>query len=98
LNTYPFDRAVGATGLTPFFDSPSEISKVINTTNAIESMNMSLRKLSKNRGSFHSDEALVKMFYLALRNISVKCSMPTRDWKASLTRFTIELRERLSDL
>ena len=52
--------------LTPFFDYPPEIRKVIYTTNAIESVNMSLRKLTKNRGSFPSDDALLKLFYLAL--------------------------------
>lgn len=73
--------------LIPFFDYPPEIRKVIYTTNAIESVNMSLRKLTKNRGSFPSDEALLKLFYLALRNISKKWTMPIRDWKAALTRF-----------
>ena len=82
--------------LTPFFDYPAEIRKVIYTTNAIESINMGLRKLSKNRGSFPSDEALIKLFYLALRNISQKWSMPIRDWKAALTRFTIEFGDRIS--
>lgn len=84
--------------LTPFFDYPPEIRKVIYTTNAIESVNMSLRKLTKNRGSFPSDEALLKLFYLALRNISLKWSMPIRDWKAALTRFTIEFGDRISDI
>ena len=82
--------------LTPFFDYPAEIRKVIYTTNAIESINMGLRKLSKNRGSFPSDEALIKLFYLALRNISQKWSMSIRDWKAALTRFTIEFGDRIS--
>jgi putative transposase len=82
--------------LIPFFDYPPEIRKVIYTTNAIESVNMSLRKLTKNRGSFPSDEALLKLFYLALRNISKKWTMPIRDWKAALTRFTIQFGERLS--
>jgi putative transposase len=81
--------------LIPFFDYPPEIRKVIYTTNAIESVNMSLRKLTKNRGSFPSDEALLKLFYLALRNISRKWTMPIRDWKAALTRFTIQFEERL---
>ncbi|WP_373317293.1 IS256 family transposase [Chitinibacter tainanensis] len=81
--------------LIPFFDFPPEIRKVIYTTNAIESMNMSLRKLTKNRGSFPSDEALLKLFYLALRNISQRWTMPLRDWKAALTRFTIQFEERL---
>jgi putative transposase len=84
--------------LTPFFDYPPEIRKVIYTTNAIESVNMSLRKLTKNRGSFPSDEALLKLFYLALRNISQKWTLPIRDWKAALTRFTIQFEERLPQL
>ena len=75
-----------------------EIRKVIYTTNAIESVNMSLRKITKNRGSFPSDEALLKLFYLALRNISRKWTMPIRDWKAALTRFTIQFEDRMSNL
>ena len=82
--------------LTPFFDYPPEIRKVIYTTNANESVNMGLRKLTKNRGSFHSDEALAKLLYLALRNISQKWTMPIRDWKAALTRFTIQFGDRIS--
>ena len=81
--------------LTPFFDYPPEIRKVIYTTNAIESVNMSLRKLTKNRGSFPSDDALLKLFYLALRNISQKWTMPIRDGKAALNRFTIQFEERI---
>ncbi len=84
--------------LIPFFDYPPEIRKVIYTTNAIESVNMSLRKLTKNRGSFPSDEALLKLFYLALKNISQKWTMPIRDWKAALNRFTIEFGERIAQL
>lgn len=81
--------------IVPFFDYPPEIRKVIYTTNAIESVNMSLRKITKNRGSFPSDEALLKLFYLALRNIAKKWTMPIRDWKAALNRFTIEFDERM---
>lgn len=81
--------------IIPFFDYPPEIRKVIYTTNAIESVNMSLRKITKNRGSFPSDEALLKLFYLALRNISRKWTMPIRDWKAALNRFTIQFEDRM---
>ena len=81
--------------ITPFFDYPAEIRKVIYTTNAIESLNMSLRKISKNRGSFPSDEALLKLFYLALNNISKKWTMPIRDWKSALNRFTIQFEDRM---
>lgn len=81
--------------IIPFFDYPPEIRKVIYTTNAIESVNMSLRKITKNRGSFPSDEALLKLFYLALMNISQKWTMPIRDWKAALNRFTIQFDDRM---
>jgi putative transposase len=81
--------------IIPFFDCPPEIRKVIYTTNAIESVNMTLRKITKNRGALRSDEALLKLFYLALRDITKKWTMPVRDWKAALTRLTIQFEERM---
>ena len=81
--------------IIPFFAYPPEIRKIIYTTNAIESVNMSLRKITKNRGSFPSDEALSKLFYLALMNISKKWTMPLHDWKAALNRFSIQFEERM---
>jgi len=81
--------------ITPFFDYPPEIRKVIYTTNAIESINMSLRKVIKTRASFPTDDAVTKLFYLALNNISKKWTMPIRDWKAALNRFTIQFEDRL---
>jgi len=81
--------------ITPFFDYPPEIRKIIYTTNAIESVNMSLRKVTKSRGSFPNDEAVMKLFYLALQNISKKWTMPLRDWKPALNRFTIQFEERM---
>ncbi len=81
--------------IIPFFDYPPEIRRVIYTTNAIESVNMSLRKITKNRGSFPNDEALLKLFYLALNNISKRWTMPIRDWKAALNRFTIQFEDRM---
>ena len=81
--------------IIPFFDYPPEIRRVIYTTNAIESVNMSLRKITKNRGSFPNDESLIKLFYLALQNISEKWSMPLRDWKPALNRFTIQFEDRM---
>ena len=81
--------------IIPFFDYPPEIRRIIYTTNAIESVNMSLRKITKNRGSFPSDEALSKLFYLALMNISKKWTMPLHDWKAALNRFSIQFDDRM---
>jgi putative transposase len=84
--------------IIPFFDYPPEIRKVVYTTNAIESVNMSLRKISKNRCSFPTDEAVMKLFYLAIRNISKKWTMPIQDWKAALNRFTIQFDDRMPQL
>lgn len=84
--------------IIPFFDYPPEIRKIIYTTNAIESVNMSLRKITKNRGSFPNDEALSKLFYLALMNISKKWKMPLHDWKAALNRFNIQFDDRMMNL
>ena len=76
--------------LTPFFDFPKEIRKIIYTTNTIESINMSLRRVMRYRGSFQNDESLLKLLYLALRNISRRWSLPVHDWKAALNRFAIQ--------
>lgn len=81
--------------ITPFFDYPPEIRKVIYTTNAIESMNMTLRKVMKNKRVFPSDDAAFKQIYLALQNISKKWTMPIRDWKPALARFMIEFEGRV---
>lgn len=83
------------TRVVPFFAHPPEIRRVIYTTNAIESLNMSLRKVTKARGSFPNDEAVQKLLYLALRNITRKWTMPIRDWKAALSRFAIVYEDRL---
>lgn len=84
--------------ITPFFDYPSEIRKVIYTTNAIESLNASLRKVIKNKRVFPSDDAALKQLYLALRNISKKWSMPIRDWGAAMNRFTIMFGDRIRSM
>ena len=79
----------------PFFAQPPEIRKVIYTTNAIESLNMSLRKVTKARGSFPNDEAVFKLLYLALRNIAKKWTMSLHNWRAALNRFAIIYEDRL---
>ena len=81
--------------ITPFFAYSPEIRKVIYTTNAIESLNMSLIKVTKNRGSFPNDEAMTKLLYLALNNIAKKWTLPIRDWKAALNRFSILFGDRM---
>ena len=78
----------------PFFAFPQDIRKAIYTTNAIESMNMTLRSVLRNHRSFPTDESAMKVVYLALQNISKKWTMPIRDWKAALNRFAIEFEGR----
>lgn len=80
--------------IIPFFTYSSDIRRVIYTTNAIESLNRSLRKVLKNKGSFPDDESVFKLLYLALRNIAKKWTMPIPNWKAALSRFAIEFPER----
>jgi putative transposase len=78
----------------PFFAFPAEIRKAIYTTNAIESVNMTLRKVIKNHRTFPTDESALKVVYLALQNICKKWTMPIKDWKAALNRFAITFEER----
>ena len=82
----------------PFFAYPKEIRKVIYTTNAIESLNSSLRKVIKNKRVFPSDDAALKQLYLALKNISKKWTMPIQNWKDAMNRFVIMFEERLSSV
>ena len=82
-------------GLMPFLSYPDYIRKAIYTTNAIESLNRSLRKVTKNRGSFPNDESALKLLYLALTNISKKWTMPIRLWKQALNQFAILFPGRL---
>lgn len=81
--------------IIPLFSYPEDIRKAIYTTNAIESLNMSLRKVTKNRGHFPSDEAMFKLIYLALKNIAKKWTMPIRDWKSALNQFSILFEGRM---
>ena len=81
--------------ITPFLAYPAEIRKVIYTTNAVESLNMSLRKIIKMRSSFPNEEAALKLLYLALRNASKKWTMPVQNWSAALNRFSILWPDRM---
>jgi putative transposase len=81
--------------LTVLFDYPPAIRRVIYTTNAIESLNYTLRKRLKTRGVFPNDESIVKVLYLALQNVAKKWTRPIRDWKAALNQFVILFGERV---
>ena len=83
--------------IIPYFAYPPEIRRVIYTTNTIESLNMSLRKVTKNRGSFPNDESMFKLLYLALTNISKRWTMPIKNWKSALNQFSIMFEDRLPE-
>ena len=72
-----------------------DVRKVIYTTNAIESLNMTLRKVIKNRASFPNDETATKRLFLALRNASKKWTMPVQNWGAALNQFAIMFPDRI---
>jgi putative transposase len=72
----------------PFFQFPEDIRRIIYTTNAVESLHMSLRKVTKNRGSFPNEEAAFKLLYLALRNVSKKWST-VQGWREAMRQFEI---------
>ena len=80
--------------VTPFFDFPAEVRKMIYTTNAVESLHMSLRKIIKTRGSFPSEEAALKLLYLALRNASARWEA-IQHWKQALNQFEMLWGDRI---
>ena len=80
--------------IIPFFDFSKDIRKVIYTTNAIESLNRSLRKVIKSKGSFPSDDSILKIFYLALQSISKKWTIPVRNWAGAMNQFAIKYGDR----
>jgi putative transposase len=83
--------------ITPFMSFPIEIRKVIYTTNIVESLNSTLRKSVRNRGHFPTEDALMKVLYLAIQQVSKKWTMPIRDWKQALNRFAIMYPDRFPE-
>jgi putative transposase len=84
----------------PFFAFPPEVRKVIYTTNMIESINYQLRKISKTRGHFPNDDALIKLLYLGCRDLGVEHTKRTAgrgngSWKTALNQFDIMFPGRL---
>ena len=82
--------------LNEFFRYPPEIRRAIYTTSAVESLNYQLRKVTKNLSAFCTDDAILKILYLAIRNASKKWTMPVREWGKALNQFAIEFgKERV---
>ena len=78
----------------PFFEFPEEIRKIIHTTNAVESLHMTLRKVTKNRASFPTPDSAIKLLYMALRNVSKKWTT-VQGWPQALQQFTIRWGDRI---
>ena len=83
--------------LNTLFNYPEDIRKAIYTTNAIESLNSVIRKATKKRKLFPTDDSAKKVIYLAIREASKKWTMPIRNWKLALNRFMIMFEDRLTD-
>ena len=77
------------------FDLPMDIRRVVYTTNVIESLNFSLRKIIKGRSAFPNDESVYRLVYLGLDHVSKKWTMPIKNWKAALQQFAILYENRL---
>lgn len=75
--------------LTEFFNYPKDIRRAIYTTNAIESLNFSLRKVTRNKSSFPDDDSIYKVMYLAIKNASIRWTMPIKDWGLAVNQFAI---------
>lgn len=81
--------------LTVFYDFPVEIRKIIYTTNLIENLNGKIRKYTKNKLSFPTDNAVMKSTFLALREATKKWTMPVRNWGVILNQFLTIFEERV---
>ena len=79
----------------PIFSLPDEIRRAVYTTNAIESLNMSLRKVIKTRASFPNDDAAFKLLYLALKNAAKKWTMPIPNWSRAINQMAIIFEGRV---
>jgi len=80
----------------PFFAFPEAVRKVIYTTNAVEGLNRGLRKVIKTRGSFPSEEAALKLLYLALMNCSQQWET-VQHWREALNQFEILWGDRIRE-
>lgn len=81
--------------ITPFFQYPAEIRKVIYTTNAVEALHRSLRKIIKTRGAFPHEQAALKLLFLALRQAAKKWNRPLNHWREALNHFAVLWPERM---
>ena len=81
--------------ISPFLEYPAEIRKAIYTTNAIESLNYGVRKVTRNRAAFPTADAAMKLVFMALKNISKKWTMPIQNWSQALNHLAIKFEGRV---
>jgi putative transposase len=81
--------------VVPFFAYPEDIRRAIYTTNTIESMNSSLRRVIRNRTPFPSDDAVIKVLYLSIRRVAKRWTMPILNWGTALQQFMIVFGDRV---
>ena len=96
-----FRRSVAAwrrawTRVIPFFAFPPEIRRVIDTTNALESVHARLRKIIKTRGHFPNDDAATTLIWRALRNIASKWERAAPTWRQTMNQFAILYGDRFT--
>jgi putative transposase len=82
--------------VTPGFRYPLPIRRLLSTTNAVESVHMQLRKIIKTRGHFPTDDAAMKLLYLALRNLSKKWRNASREWRSALPHLVVLFADRFT--
>jgi putative transposase len=81
--------------ISPMFQFPDEIRRAVYTTNVIESLNFSLRKITKTRSAFPTEEAAMKLIWLGLQNIEKKWTMPIQNWSLAMNQFAIIFEGRM---
>lgn len=84
--------------LSAYFRYPSDIRKVIYTTNAIESVHRQFRKLTKTKGAFPNENSLLKLLHLGLMNAQAKWTMPLQNWNLTLSQLVIYFEGRLNNV
>ena len=82
--------------LTVFFEYPQEIRKIIYTTNAVEGYHRMVRKFTKSKSIFPTDDAIRKVVYMSVSEISKKWTMPVRDWGLAYAQFMIYFEDRFA--
>ncbi|MDP2790852.1 MAG: transposase, partial [Rectinemataceae bacterium] len=81
--------------LTTFFGYPYELRRLIYTTNIVEGYHRQLRKVTKTKNAYPTDDSLRKIIYLATNDLARKWTMPIRDWAKCLSQFVIQFEDRI---